>query len=184
MKALTVNGKQLTIDSVEILGYEKTVTYYSAFKLLMQGVGQHASDYPVNYVEWSEVGMSWQDNVERFGPQYFTVDSTALSGTYWGNGNPNKLFDGSTGGGAYDKFDAYNFTAAEVQFHTNALISPSSYSFWSCNNQWSADAIDYAAPNTFTFYGKNENTQQYEELITVSASQLDMHNNAKTTILA
>lgn len=25
---------------------------------------------------------------------------------------------------------------------------------------------------------------RYEELITVSASQLDMHNNAKTTILA
>lgn len=184
MNALTVNEKQLTIDGVEILGYDDQIVGYSAFKLLMRGVGPHTSNYPNNYVEFSEVGMSWQDNVERIGPQYFTVDSTALSGTPWGNGNPDKLFDGSTGGGAYDKFDAHNFTAAEVQFHTNNLITPSSYSFWSCDNQWSNNAIDYAAPNTFTFYGKNENTQQYEELITVSASQLDLHNSTKTTILA
>jgi len=185
MNALTVNGKQLTIDNVEILGFEEQSVSYSAFKLLMSGVGPHNLSYPANYVQWSEVGMSWKDNVERIGPSYFTLDSTALSGTPWGNGNPDKLFDGSTAGDDYDKFDAYMFTAAEVTFHTNSAIVPSAYSFWSCKaGQWENDKPGYAAPNTFTFYGKNETTQQYEELITVSASQLDLHNNAKTTILA
>lgn len=185
MNALTVNGKQLTIDSVEILGCNDQIVGYSAFKLLMQGLGPHNASFPSNYVQWSEVGMSWKDNVERIGPSYFTLDSTALSGTPWGNGNPDKLFDGSTAGVDNDKFDAYNFTAAEVVFHTNSLIVPSAYSFWSCRDgQWEYNRPNYAAPNTFTFYGKNENTQQYEELITVSASQLDMHNSTKTTILA
>ena len=185
MNALTVNGKQLTIDGVEILGYEETTVGYSAFKLLMRGVGPHNISYPSNYVQWSEIGMSWQGNVERIGPSYFTLDSTALSGTPWGNGNPDKLFDGSIVGADNDKFDAYNFTAAEVIFHTNSAIVPSAYHFWSCKDgQWETNRPGYAAPNTFTFYGKNENTQQYEELITVSASQLDLHNNAKTTILA
>lgn len=167
-----------------IIWFDTHIDGYSAFKLVMQGIQPGFSTTPQDYVEWSEVGMSWNNNIDRVGPQYFTVDSTAISGVPYGNGNPDKLFDGSTGGGGYDKFDASNFTAAEVTFHTNELIIPSSYNFYSCDNQSLSNLQQYGAPQTFTFYGKNEQTQQYDKLITVNASQLDMSNTSVTHITA
>lgn len=139
---------------------------YSTFKVIMSGLSQHTASTPANYVQLSEIGMSWEGNVDKIG---YNVVSTALSGTPWGNGNPDKLFDGSIGGGDNDKFDAYNFTAAEVVYTNSVKCIPSAYSFWSCKD----GSNFYAIPNVFKFYGFNDNTHTFDHLATIYSTQID-----------
>lgn len=139
---------------------------YSAFKVSMLGLSQHTAPEPANYVQLSEIGMSWEGNVDKIG---YNVISTALSGMPFGNGNPDKLLDGSIGGGANDKFNAYNFTAAEVVYNTSVKCIPSAYSFWSCKD----GSNTYAIPNLFKFYGFNDDTRTFDHLATIYSTQIN-----------
>lgn len=139
---------------------------YSTFKVIMSGLSQHTASTPSNYVQLSEIGMSWEGNVDKIG---YNVVSTALSGTPWGNGNPDKLFDGSIGGGENDKFDSNNFTAAEVVYTNTVKCIPSAYSFWSCRD----GSNTYAIPNVFNFYGFNYTTRTFDHLATIYSTQID-----------
>lgn len=185
MKALTVNGKQLTINNVEILGYEESVAGYKSFKWVLQGRWNQGSGNrgaTRTYMEWDELGIGIDNGEVHYGPVYWTYDSYTLEGTIWDQDRrmPDALLDGNRNT-EESKFDASNFVELTVYFHTtnNTFIVPTSVGLIAANNQTSYQS---STPLHFMLYGLNEHTNAYELIIDVNAAQVAKTNNAETII--
>lgn len=185
MKALTVNGKQLTIDRVEIIGYEESVAGYKSFKWVLSGrwnKGSGNTGITRTYMEWDELGIGVNNGSVSYGPDYWTYDSYTLDGTPWDADRrmPSALLDGMRNT-EDSKFDASNFVELTVYFHTtdNAFIVPASVGLIAANNQ---NAYQSSTPLHFMLYGFNEQTNEYELIVDVNAAQVAKTNNAETII--
>lgn len=185
MNALTVNGKQLTIDGVEILGYDEQVAGFKSFKWVLQGRWNHGTGNYGNtstYMEWDELGIGFDNGNVCYGPSYWTYDSYTLNGTPWAPNTrmPNALLDGKRNT-EYSKFDASNFVELTVYFHTadNNAILPTSVGLIAANGQSSYES---STPLHFMLYGFNEQTNEYELIVDVNAAQVAKTDNAETII--
>ena len=164
MNALTVNGKQLTLSNTQVsLNYiNPNCVFFQSRSVLPAGTYKFIVNIPgaieVKCVNLPEIG---EDTVlpivNGVAKLVLTSDVNIWNASIW----PMYALDSNH----YEMYGVYDSSSFELVRIFNEILG-------------------YGAPNTFTFYGKNENTQQYEELITVSASQLDLHNSTKTTILA
>ena len=158
---------------------------YKSFKWVLSGrwnQGSGNSGDTATYMEWDELGIAFDDDTVRYGPDYWTFDSYTLDGTPWSPNTrmPQVLLGGSWGTES-SKFDASNFVELTVYFHTadNSAILPTRVGLISANNQ---NLFQSSTPLHFKLYGLNTQTNDYELLIDVGAADVNKTSNAETII--
>lgn len=158
---------------------------YKSFKWVLSGrwnQGSGNSGDTATYMEWDELGIAFDDDTVRYGPDYWTFDSYTLDGTPWSPNTrmPPVLLGGSWGTES-SKFDASNFVELTVYFHTadNSAILPTRVGLISANNQ---NEYQSSTPLHFKLYGLNEDTNEYELLIDVNAANVNKSSNTETLV--
>ena len=160
---------------------------YKSFKWVLSGrwnQGSGNSGDTATYMEWDELGIAFDGDTVRYGPDYWTFDSYTLDGTPWSPDTrmPQVLLGGSWGSES-SKFDASNFVELTVYFHTadNSAILPTRVGLISANNQ---NTYQSSTPLDFKLYGLNEDTNEYELLIVVNAANVNKSSNTETLVSA
>lgn len=158
---------------------------YKSFKWVLSGrwnQGSGNSGATATYMEWDELGIAFDGDTVRYGPDYWTYDSYTLDGTPWSPDTrmPQVLLGGSWGSEA-SKFDASNFVELTVYFHTadNSAILPTRVGLISANNQ---NEYQSSTPLDFKLYGLNEDTNEYELLIDVNAANVNKSSTTETLV--
>lgn len=158
---------------------------YKSFKWVLSGrwnQGSGNSGDTATYMEWDELGIAFNGDTVRYGPDYWTFDSYTLDGTPWEAETrmPQVLLGGSWGTES-SKFDASNFVELTVYFHTadNSAILPTRVGLISANNQ---NTYQSSTPLDFKLYGFNEDTNEYELLIVVNAANVNKTDTTETLV--
>lgn len=158
---------------------------YKSFKWVLSGrwnQGSGNSGDTATYMEWDELGIAFDGDTMRYGPDYWTFDNYTLDGTPWSPDTrmPPVLLGGSCRTES-SKFDASNFVELTVYFHTadNSAILPTRVGLISANNQ---NEYQSSTPLHFMLYGLNTQTNDYELLIDVGAADVNKTSNAETII--
>lgn len=158
---------------------------YKSFKWVLSGrwnQGSGNTGDTATYMEWDELGIAFDGDTVRYGPDYWTFDSYTLDGTPFAAASrmPPVLLGGSWGTET-SKFDASNFVELTVYFHTtdNSAILPTRVGLISANNQ---NDFQSSTPLHFMLYGLNEDTNEYELLIDVNAANVNKSSNTETLV--
>lgn len=146
---------------------------YSGYRLMITGFASTAS-FPTEYMQIQEYGIGYDGGGPYYGPNYWTVVSTALSGNLWTSTRPpEKVFDGDTTTEA-GKFDASNFTACRIDFRTenSNKVIPQNVAVVTVGYQ-----TNYSGSRPATvLYGYNDDRGEYDTIKDIPASALPVQN--------
>lgn len=166
----------------------KEIKTFKTFKWVLkgrwnQGTGNHGDTR--TYLEWDELGISYVgSNGVKYGPTYWTVDSYSTSGSLWVDRPASEMFDGEWGSEtSKSDYKDINDTDGyvEIIIHTTSgdAIIPNGVGLISSNNQ---SIYASSTPAHFILYGLDESTNEYVQLIDVSAANVNKGNTQTTTV--